>query len=689
MVDLKIIPSYKCDIGCTYCKMNTSHKDVELNIDDILLFIDRNKNDINLNNGKLLTGEDWLLRKNWIDSLTTKFNKVTLVTKLINDDLGYVTELCNDKRLELIISFTNINRLENVLHLKKYIKFVDVVLTNSILDDLYEIIKWTTENHILLHITPEVTDDKKRAIDYDKLSKVIVRADSEIGLMNLMNYTDILLSKNNKVVEQVTIDPTGRLYSCTMNCNIHGVQKEESEYNIYKNSIIDIKNKCYKNTNHQCKECSIQCEGLCGEFTGVSFQNICALNKILNSIKPSTRIISPHQIMLTLTYACNLSCKYCFEKDRNREFDGMMSVNDAINMIKYMNRTSLYHDEMVNISLFGGEPTLNLPVIKSVIDFLKTNRVTNLSFMVQTNLFNLTDEILELFREMHNLIKTQIVVSLDGDVSANCHRLHNGESTFITVVNNIRMLKDSIPDIDIHLCAVMTSEVINTFEESVDIILTLKDVGLISGFTWAHVNEITDGFELSEEDISKLSYTYHKKVRPKLVSRPDFEELEDLFGGLRLGMNFGNNISGPDVYKFYTCNYGNSTIAVVPNGRIIPCYQCVNKYFKNEHEVYVSEFGKPILQSFGDICMDPESLHFKETKCKDCPLVKWCNWCPVVNLITSNHSSSHEQYYKSCMRLKLLAKYNLRYSMENLETEILRLTLENNQLIEEIKNLTN
>ena len=688
MKSLKIIPSYKCDVGCSYCRMNMSNTDEELNIDDTMNFIDCNEPYLNFNSVKLLSGESWRIRNSWIEALLKRFDKVVLVTKLINDDIDRIIDLCKSDRLDVIVSYTSLDNLNTVIPLKKYIDFIDVVLTNDIIDDLYNIVKWSTENYIPIHLTSEVTNDLNQKINDKKLQLVLERIKNDIGLINIMNYTDLAFGQHNKAVEQVTIDPHGDIYTCTMDSGIHGV-KRQSNHNIYKSSLSEITHECYTNRNDVCSECRVKCEGSCGKFNGVSFYNVCTLNKLLYNLIPDFPILNTHQAVLTLTYDCTMNCNYCFEKDRNREFDGMMSVDNAINIIKYLNRISVYKDNPVSISLFGGEPTLNMPVIRAVVDFFRDNRVRNISIMVQTNLYILTDEMIELFRELHNSIQTQIVFSLDGDINANVHRLSGDKETFVQVLNNMKYLHDSIPGIDIHLCSVLTSESIDTFEESADLIILLKDSGYISGSSWSHVEEITEGFELSENDIEKLCYIYHKKVKPKIRNRPDYEELISLFGGLRLEMNFGNNISKDyKDYKPFVCNFGVSTIGIMPNGRVLPCFKCINKHYKNMSENYIPNYGFPILSNFENVCMNEEVLMYRDIKCNDCQLSNWCNWCPVVNAITSNHSNTHEQYYKKCMRVKMLAKYNLKYIAEQLELETLELLLDNSKLLDELSSIT-
>lgn len=686
---LKIIPSYKCNVGCSYCNMNISDASTELDINTTIKFIEDNKEYLDLNNVKLLSGESWKIRNSWIEALLEKFNKVTLVTKLINDDMNQMVSLCKNNRLDVIASYTNLNNLNKVLPIKKYIDFIDVVLTNDTIDELYSIVKWSTENYIPIHLTSEVTTDVTRKINDKKLQEVLERINIDIGLINIMNYTDLVFGQHGKNIDQITIDPYGDIYACTMDSGIHGI-KNRSKYNIHTSNLIDVVSECYINNNNiDCSDCNVKCEGACGKFQGVSLYNVCTLNKILRSLVPDYPILNTHQAVLTLTHDCTMNCAYCFEKDRNKEFDGMMSVSNALNIIKYLNRLSVYRDNPVSISLFGGEPTLNMPVIRAVTEFFKNNRVRNISIMIQTNLYILTDEMLKLFSELHSNIQTQIVFSLDGDDQANIHRLSGNTETFAQVLNNMKRVHDSIPGIDIHLCSVLTSESIDTFEESADLIILLKDSGYISGSSWSHVEEVTEGFELSENDIKKLCYTYHKKVKPKIRNRSDYDELIELFGGLRLEMNFGNNMSKDyEHYKPFICNFGVSTIGIMPNGRILPCFKCINKHYKNNSEVYVTDYGFPILSRFENVCMNEEVLMYRDKKCNECQLVNWCNWCPVVNTITSNHSNSHDQYYKKCMRIKMLAKYNLKYISEQLEFETLELILNNSKLLAELSSIT-
>lgn len=73
-------------------------------------------------------------------------------------------------------------------------------------------------------------------------------------------------------------------------------------------------------------------------------------------------------VLLTLTNQCNLNCSYCYEKNKNKE---QMSFATAKQIIDY--ELSLNDGfPFVSFDFFGGEPLLQFPLIKQLVEYIKT-----------------------------------------------------------------------------------------------------------------------------------------------------------------------------------------------------------------------------------------------------------------------------------------------------------------------------
>lgn len=74
-------------------------------------------------------------------------------------------------------------------------------------------------------------------------------------------------------------------------------------------------------------------------------------------------------IEITLTDACNLNCRYCYEKRRSP------SVVEEETMLSLINRAiaECPKNEMLTVNLFGGEPFLQYDLIRSAYKYIETN----------------------------------------------------------------------------------------------------------------------------------------------------------------------------------------------------------------------------------------------------------------------------------------------------------------------------
>ncbi len=96
-------------------------------------------------------------------------------------------------------------------------------------------------------------------------------------------------------------------------------------------------------------------------------------------------------IALFVTQECNLNCIYCYGDGGNYGSSGHLTSNTAQKAVDWLIEQS-GDLKKLNISFFGGEPLLNFPIIKEVVEYarkigLKKKKefrfgiTTNLSFL--------------------------------------------------------------------------------------------------------------------------------------------------------------------------------------------------------------------------------------------------------------------------------------------------------------------
>ncbi len=151
---------------------------------------------------------------------------------------------------------------------------------------------------------------------------------------------------------------------------------------------------------------------------------------------------------LQVTQNCNLRCKYCVYSGSyvNRQHTmKRMSWGTAKAAVDFYYKHTKYVQE-VTIGFYGGEPLLELPLIRKVVAYAEEIFVgKKLNFNMTTNATLLTDQAID-FLAVHNFY---ISISLDGP-----QKIQDGNrvfadkksGTFMTVITKIERIKKSHPD---------------------------------------------------------------------------------------------------------------------------------------------------------------------------------------------------------------------------------------------------
>lgn len=142
------------------------------------------------------------------------------------------------------------------------------------------------------------------------------------------------------------------------------------------------------------------------------------------------------------TNTCNLACKYCFIGKLNHQCPQVMTKETIDNTLsKFFEHLKNINAPKGSLLFYGGEPTLNFPLIKYTI--LKTEQESEIpiEFAIVTNGTALTDEVIDFFAEH----KMNIGISLDGPkhiTDENRIFFESGASVYDTVIPKIKKLQE-------------------------------------------------------------------------------------------------------------------------------------------------------------------------------------------------------------------------------------------------------
>ena len=234
------------------------------------------------------------------------------------------------------------------------------------------------------------------------------------------------------------------------------------------------------------------------------------------------RLFTPiTDIELMLTEACNLSCAYCFEQKIIGAKN--MSAEIARRAVDFLFDYS-FRRKKLRITFFGGEPTLNLPVIEAVLDYVTVKRRTthkDVEFHMTSNGMLIDEGMARLLAERN----VRVLVSIDGlkDTHDRFRVDRRGKGTFDIVIANAMTLKKYQPWIGTKMTVMP-----ETVESLYDDVKGLADAGInhfiigaASGGEWS-----AEALETLRQHLTRIKSLCRKRNRgrrtmrvPQLVAR--------------------------------------------------------------------------------------------------------------------------------------------------------------------------
>lgn len=272
--------------------------------------------------------------------------------------------------------------------------------------------------------------------------------------------------------------------------------------------------------------------------------------------------------MIMVSQDCNLACKYCYGGESGTfNHKGLMEIETAERCFRYLLSVGKGR-EFQKVVFIGGEPLLNMKVIKHIVLLWEKIKASygdkKVFFTLTTNGLLLTPEIVEFFKKYG----VGVAVSLDGPKQVHDQNrvLAGGGSTFDKVMQGIELLRKY--DLPISIRTTVT-----------------KDVS----FAVLH-----DFFEQQRFDIHTISIVDYPMVKPERCYQFAIEDYRKFLLQQREIMKKGykdiaeNNKNSFDAkhfsvsfhksrreYGFFLCGAGNWIVAFGIDGYIYPCNRLV------------------------------------------------------------------------------------------------------------------
>lgn len=207
------------------------------------------------------------------------------------------------------------------------------------------------------------------------------------------------------------------------------------------------------------------------------------------------------QVTFEVTDACNLDCTYCaygpLYQAYGKHGKRRLSEKSALNLLDYLytfwlSEYNTSYRQTVYISFYGGEPLLNMPLIRTIVDYVEGMDLESRSFT-----FSMTTNALLLYRYIDFCVDHDIrlLISLDGDEHQSSYRVDKqGRGAFKRVVETVDHIRDTYPDY---------------FRSNVSFNSVLHDRN--------SVKDITDFFRQRYDKIPSIGELNNSGIRPKMM----------------------------------------------------------------------------------------------------------------------------------------------------------------------------
>lgn len=340
-------------------------------------------------------------------------------------------------------------------------------------------------------------------------------------------------------------------------------------------------------------------------------------------------------LCIHICHDCNFRCRYCFADEgayhSKRE---SMSLETAKAAVDFLIANSGKR-KVLEMDFFGGEPLMNLDVLKQTVYYAKEQGAKagkKFLFTTTTNALLLNDETIAFFNEeMEN-----VVLSLDGrkEVHDAIRKSINGKGTFDLIIDKIKKFISLRGNNSYYVRGTFTAKNLDFAKD----VLFIADQGVDSISMEPVVTEIPD-LEIRKEHLNRIEEEYETLCEEYLKRHAEGK-----------GFNFFHfNIDlegGPCLSKRVSaCGAGNEYFSVVPNGDLYPCHQFAGNSEFKMGSVYEGITRPDIREKFKNSCL------FTRKKCENCFAKFICSGGCSANNYHFN-GDIDEPYETTCAMMK-------------------------------------
>jgi len=324
-------------------------------------------------------------------------------------------------------------------------------------------------------------------------------------------------------------------------------------------------------------------------------------------------------IVLPIAAKCNLTCPYCFARTDGGFHFGDFTYADIDNVIQFIAKKTFKTLEKLTIIFFGGEPLLNLDVIKHTINTFKTvYPKIKVGYSITTNGTILNEEIIKLYKE-NNFI---VLISLDGPENEfNLRNFKNGKNSLKTVLHNLDTLQAN--NIPVQIRATLSSNnpyVCQTFDffENLKIPFSIVFAYVSENKNHTHASYTQSRLNSIKKQFDDLLAYYIEKTHKRL---PIYNKhLSDLTSSLRFRIK-----------KNLPCSAGIDYFTITANGDIFSC-----AHLMNDAKYTIGNISEGVIDKSKYVPVEVDNIE----ECKDC----WIKYLCIGSCFAQKISTGKTNY---------------------------------------------
>ncbi|MBR5174212.1 MAG: thioether cross-link-forming SCIFF peptide maturase, partial [Clostridia bacterium] len=332
-------------------------------------------------------------------------------------------------------------------------------------------------------------------------------------------------------------------------------------------------------------------------------------SSIATSLKDKTSGVVK-ALCLHVAHTCNLNCSYCFASQGKYAGErAIMSEEVGKRALDFLIENSGTRHNL-EVDFFGGEPLMNLDVVKSLVAYAREREKEcgkNFRFTLTTNGVLIDDDLIDFAnREMSN-----VVLSLDGrkEIHDRFRVDYAGKGSFDKIVPKFQKLVEARGGKDYYMRGTFT----HANPDFVNDIRTMLDLGFNELSMEPVVCAPDDPSALTDEDLEIVKKQYEELASLMLERRKAgkpftfYHYMIDLSGG-------------PCIFKRVSgCGSGTEYMAVTPWGDLYPCHQFVGDEKFKLGDIYNGVTNTDLQGQFKKCNV------YAHPECKDCWAKLYCS----------------------------------------------------------------